>query len=265
MCTPSDTLSQQTLHPPRESLSSSSTTTNREPGISSETQSQQSGDGTTPTPSLTATAPTIISRASSIRRMGPHHISGSVPHLSHSMSLQQNPMKCQPPKLRFVSSVEFKHSSGETSTTPLSPDSPAEDSSSENYKPRLQRSKAQSRKTFRYKRGRLNHGEGLSLSTTPPSQSLPQQPPHSAPPLTQPEIPEIVPPKPPAVGDVSWDSVSQTSSTSGYRDNYSLQTGFLSPDGSLTGNGGGLSGVDRSSSQHSLLMLFEAQDEDTLI
>lgn len=64
-------------------------------------------------------------------------------------------------------------------------------------------------------------------------------------------------------GDISWDSVSQTSSTSGYRDNNSLQTGLLSPDGSLSGM---VQHVPRSLSQHSLLMLFEAQDEeDTLI
>lgn len=64
-------------------------------------------------------------------------------------------------------------------------------------------------------------------------------------------------------GDISWDSVSQTSSTSGYRDNNSLQTGLLSPDGSLSGM---VQHVPRSLSQHSLLMLFETQDEeDTLI
>ncbi|GLG97294.1 Protein unc-80 homolog [Gryllus bimaculatus] len=61
-------------------------------------------------------------------------------------------------KLRFVSSVEYRHSSGETSTTPLSPSSPAEDSSGElgslQDKPRLQRSKAQSRKTFRLRKSR---------------------------------------------------------------------------------------------------------------
>lgn len=71
---------------------------------------------------------------------------------------------------------------------------------------------------------------------------------------------EQLPPKPP-IADVSWDSVSQTSSTSGYRDNYSFQTSLLSPDGSLSGT----APLARSSSQHSLLMLFEAQDEDTLI
>lgn len=54
--------------------------------------------------------------------------------------------------------------------------------------------------------------------------------------------------------------MSQTSSTSGYRDTNSLQTGLLSPDGSL----GGLT-LGRSPSQHSLLMVYEGQDEDTLI
>lgn len=72
-------------------------------------------------------------------------------------------------------------------------------------------------------------------------------------------------PKPSAVSvDLSWDSVSQTSSTSGYRDNNSLQTGLLSPDSSLTY--GIPHNMTRSLSQHSLLMLFETQDEeDTLI
>ncbi|XP_059612441.1 protein unc-80 homolog isoform X4 [Phlebotomus argentipes] len=224
--TPSDSLSQHTLHPPRESLSSSSTT-NREPGVSD----SHSGEGTTPTPSLAATAggsSTVIAGSTS-----------SVPHLTHSMSLQQSMKAQQVPRLRFVSSVEFRHSSGETSTTPLSPGSPAEDSSGEIQRHRLQRSKAQSRKTFRIKRGRQNQaGDTVSLA---------------------PEPVELPPPKP--VADLSWDSVSQTSSTSGYRDNCSLQTGFLSPDGSLAS----APPIGRSSSQHSLLMLFEAQDEDTLI
>lgn len=266
--TPSDTLSQQTLHPPRESLSSSSTTTNKEPGVTSETLS---GDGTTPTPSINANAPTIISRASSIRRPKDSSMSGSVPHLSHSVSMQpsNHPMKAQPPRLRFVSSVEFKHSSGETSTTPLSPDSPADDSSSENHKPsRLQRSKAQSRKTFRYKRGRpshYGHGEGSSLSSNTTQVSVQQ-----VAPATQPQhhlLQTTIEPEVSAkqnIGDISWDSVSQTSSTSGYRDNYSLQTGLLSPDGSLTGVAPVI-GMDRTSSHNSLLMLFETQDEDTLI
>lgn len=270
--TPSDTLSQQTLHPPRESLSSSSTTTNKEPGVTSDTYSV---DGTTPTPPTHGTNPTIISRASSIRRTTRYdhqNMSGSVPHLPHSISIQHG-MKIQPPKLRFVSSVEFRDSAGETSTTPLSPDSPTEDSSGENQKHRLQRSKGQSRKTFRYKRGRLNVGEGSALTSAPTS-APPTQPQQQAPPASASAIQQhshfTLPPVDPDIGrpttDVSWDSVSQTSSTSGYRDNYSFQTGLLSPDGSL--NDGGMSGtstIQRSSSQNSLLMLFEAQDEDTLI
>ncbi|XP_031618672.1 protein unc-80 homolog [Contarinia nasturtii] len=118
------------------------------------------------------------------------------------MSLQQqNSWKMQPPRLRFVSSVEFKHSSGETSTTPL--ESPTEYSSGENNKPsRLQRSKASSRKTFRSRRGRQ-----------PPSSSQAGQENQSS------DQSEMQPPKPTAIAaDLSWDSVSQTSLTSGYRD-----------------------------------------------
>lgn len=217
--TPSDTMSQNTLHPPRESLSSSSTLTNKEQVASD----SHSADGVTPTPSAMG----------STTHIGVN--TGSAPHLSHSVSLQTQNIKMpqQTPKLRFVSSVEFRHSSGETSTTPLSPESPAEDSSGEMHKHRLQRSKAQSRKTFRLRRGRGGHGEPAHLlhDVEQPLQAKPEG---------------------------SWDSVSQTSSTSGYRDNC---TGFLSPDGSLNS----APPIGRSSSQHSLLMLFEAQDEDTLI
>lgn len=224
--TPSDTLSQQTLHPPRESLSSSSTTTNKEAGGAA--SDSHSADGVTPTPSAMGSATQIGSNA------------GSAPHLSHSVSLQTQNMKMpqQTPKLRFVSSVEFRHSSGETSTTPLSPESPAEDSSGEMHKHRLQRSKAQSRKTFRLRRGRGGHGEPGHLLH---------------------DVEQPLQAKAPEGG--SWDSVSQTSSTSGYRDNCSLQTGFLSPDGSLNS----APPIGRSSSQHSLLNLCETQDEDTLI
>jgi protein unc-80 len=269
--TPSDTLSQQTLHPPRESLSSSSTTTNKEPGVGSDAYS---ADGMTPTPPTNAT---IISRASSIRRPTRHDhqsMSGSVPHLPHSISIQHG-MKIQPPKLRFVSSVEFRDSAGETSTTPLSPDSPNEDSSGENQKHRLQRSKGQSRKTFRYKRGRLNPAEGTPMSSAP-SSAPPVQPTQTQTPVSASSVQQhshfVMPPLPldsengRPTTDVSWDSVSQTSSTSGYRDNYSFQTGLLSPDGSLNDNMSLTpTTVARSSSQNSLLLLFEAQDEDTLI
>jgi len=160
ICTPSDTLSQQTLHPPRESLSSSST--GRDPHTTtSESQSGEADAGS---------APTLVGPTPS--GSGHHGSSGggigtsasAVPsHLSHSQSLQQAPFKAQPPKLRFVSSVEFRHSSGETSTTPLSPESPAEDSSGDHTRSRLQRSKAASRKTFRLKRSRLTPMEPPSI------------------------------------------------------------------------------------------------------
>lgn len=230
--TPSDITNQ--LHLPQESYSSSSTTPKEHPVSDS-----HSGDGTTPTPSIAA--------GSSMAMPGGNPLTQSfVPHLSHSMSLQQQvPLKTHAPKLRFVSSVEFRHSSGETSTTPLSPDSAAEYSSGELQRPsRLQRSKAQSRKTFRLRRGRQSNSEQISHLAME----------HELPPVAKAVSTA-------AAADLSWDSVSQTSSTSGYRDNCSIQTGFLSPDGSLTGPPLG----GRSSSQHSLLMLFEAQDEDTLI
>ncbi|XP_058983127.1 protein unc-80 homolog isoform X4 [Musca domestica] len=239
ICTPSDTLSQQTLHPPRESLSSSST------GKDHHTTSESHSGGD----QAIGSAPTLIgaggasgsgaasSQGTSSATIATALPSGVTSQLSHSQSLQQAPFKAQPPKLRFVSSVEFRHSSGETSTTPLSPESPAEDSSGDHTRSRLQRTKAASRKTFRLKRSRLTPMEPPSIVTA----------------LSQEEHPK-------PIGEISWDSVSQTSSTSGYRDTNSLQTGLLSPDGSL----GGLT-LGRSPSQHSLLMVYEGQDEDTLI
>lgn len=147
--------SQQTLHPPRgESLSSSSTTTNKE----------MASDGHS-TDGLTLNANNNANGSSTLVMGGSSagSISESVPvsYLTHSMSLQQHQSwKMQQPRLRFVSSVEFRHSSGETSTTPLSPESPVDYSSGETTKPsRLQRSKAQSRKTFRSRRNRPNVGE----------------------------------------------------------------------------------------------------------
>lgn len=107
--------------------------------------------------------------------------------------------------------------------------------------------------------------------------------------------------------DISWDEdtsvISQTSSTSGYRESYSMQlmslesgvqsapplaspdlndlpstssatTNYIvfdgsSPDCSINGSGGEktalLTNSQRSLSQHSLLMVFQTQDEDTLI
>lgn len=147
-------LTQHTLHPPRnESLSSSSTATNKE-AIS------EGSEAITINPTNAGNGSSTIIGGSSIGSIS--EATTTVPQLTHSMSLQQqNSWKMQPPRLRFVSSVEFKHTSGETSTTPLSPESPAEYSSGENNKPtsRLQRSKASSRKTFRSRRGRYPSGE----------------------------------------------------------------------------------------------------------
>lgn len=140
------------LHPPRgESLSSSSTTTNKE--IASEGHSTEGGT-LNPSPAANGSSTIVVgSSAGSISECIP------ASYLTHSLSLQQQiSWKMQPPRLRFVSSVEFKHSSGETSTTPLSPESPIDYSSGDTNKPsRLQRSKAQSRKTFRSRRGRQAH------------------------------------------------------------------------------------------------------------
>lgn len=165
ICTPSDTLSQQTLHPPRESLSSSSTGKDHH----TTSESQSGGD------QAIGSAPTLIgaggasgsgaasSQGTSSATIATALPSGVTSQLSHSQSLQQAPFKAQPPKLRFVSSVEFRHSSGETSTTPLSPESPAEDSSGDHTRSRLQRTKAASRKTFRLKRSRLTPMEPPSI------------------------------------------------------------------------------------------------------
>lgn len=150
-------LTQNTLHPPRNesfSMSSSSTATNKD--IASEGHSTEA---LTLNPSNAANgSSTLVMGGSSI---GSISETTTVPYLTHSLSLQQHhSWKMQPPRLRFVSSVEFRHSSGETSTTPLSPESPIEYSSGETNRPsRLQRSKAQSRKTFRSRRGRQNAGE----------------------------------------------------------------------------------------------------------
>nr|CAD7569167.1 unnamed protein product [Timema californicum] len=105
--------------------------------------------------------------------------------------------------------------------------------------------------------------------------------------------------------DSSWDEVSQTSSTSGYHESYSLLMMTLessptpatapplaspdihdlpstssatpnyvvaegsSPDSSINSTGGEDTALlcrnERTSSQHSLLMVFETEDENTLI
>ncbi|CAH1139308.1 unnamed protein product [Phyllotreta striolata] len=252
-------------------------------------------------------------------------------------------------KLRFVSSVEFRHSSGETSTTPLSPGSPAEDSSGEMYpsKSRLQRIKPQSRKTFRLRkskkarqaeamekkseeelsRSKLQHEDSGSPPLSPPVSAPPQdssqhyastvqtqaaqksdpQQTHRFEPLTDSHRLRIATRS--KVTEGSWDedsAISQTSSTSGYRESYPVMllkepleaspkafpplaspdihslpstssatttNNFVhidnsSPDCSLNENGEKtalLGSTEKSSSHQSLLMGFDAQDENTLI
>ncbi|XP_056632405.1 protein unc-80 homolog isoform X2 [Diorhabda sublineata] len=251
-------------------------------------------------------------------------------------------------KLRFVSSVEFRHSSGETSTTPLSPGSPTEDSSGEIYpnKSRLQRIKPQSRKTFRLRKSKKNRQAEIIQSKLETESTIsPQHQDSVSPPVSPPDTAQSsqdscqlpTPPQPPIgqkselvqnqrfeplsdshrlriatrnkMADGSWDedsAISQTSSTSGYRESYPVihlketlesspkafpplaspdvhslpstssattTNNFFvmdnsSPDCSLNENGEKaalLGPSEKSSSHQSLVMVFEPQDENTLI
>ncbi|XP_046741999.1 protein unc-80 homolog isoform X7 [Diprion similis] len=219
-------------------------------------------------------------------------------------------------------------STGETLTTQLSPSSPTEDSSGESRsnRPRLQRSTGQSKKTFRLRKSRRSRIEVSHIKLESPDTS--NQPMASTPPTATELSVSGIPSESSSIrskrslsarqghndsrgnhqqSDISWDEdtsvVSQTSSTSGYRDSYSMQlislesgiqsapplaspdlndlpstssatTNYIvcdgsSPDCSINGSGGEktalLTNSQRSSSQHSLLMVFQTQDEDTLI
>ncbi|XP_026299994.1 protein unc-80 homolog isoform X5 [Apis mellifera] len=261
------------------------------------------------------------------------------------------------PKLRFLSSVEFRHSSGETVTSQLSPTSPNEDSSGESRpdKPRLQRSMGQSKKTFRLRKSRRSHVEAVQVKSEQSnnvSQAQTSQPSILTPPTPVMEPSSFSIPSDSSsirsrrsssirqsdcekggnllndqqlhatlhyhhhhhhhhhhhlhlqTSDASWDE--DTSSTSGYRESYSMQLVSLessnnntrpiqapplaspdlndmpstssttthvfegsSPDCSINGSGGEktalLTASQRTTSQHSLLMVFPNQDEDTLI
>ncbi|XP_034937651.1 protein unc-80 homolog isoform X5 [Chelonus insularis] len=246
------------------------------------------------------------------------------------------------PKLRFVSSVEFRHASGETVTSQLSPSSPIDDSSGDSRqdRPRLQRSMGQSKKTFRLRKSRRTHMEVSHHRSDYPQDSL-LVPSSLTPPATTSDTNFNIPSESSSVrsrrsfsvrvgesdrianvnlspadyqyhhphhhhllhpqSDVSWDE--DTSSTSGYRESYSMQlvsmdghksnhpplaspdlndipstsstaTNYIgfdgsSPDCSLNSSGGEktalLNSSQRTASQHSLLMVFQPQDEDTLI
>ncbi|XP_059490383.1 protein unc-80 homolog isoform X4 [Neocloeon triangulifer] len=205
-------------------------------------------------------------------------------------------------KLRFVPSVEFRHTSGETSTTPLSAGSPNDESSGEHSgrKPRLQRSKAQSRKTFRLRKSRKSKIEVSHIKVDPPAavpapMDLQQMtPPSSA--TLPPCSPALQRTKSKLCRELSYDddnSISQTSSTSGYREAYTERYTLLNelppvfppplaspdhPSSSSAPQGGESSqeslnsGEDmallpeRPTPRASLMALFEHhQDEDTLL
>ncbi|CAK1579375.1 unnamed protein product [Parnassius mnemosyne] len=227
-------------------------------------------------------------------------------------------------KLRFGSSVEFKLTSGETAMTPLSPLSPCDVSFDEGdeQRPRLQRSHGPSKKTFKFRRSRHAtrpdgyHARLESDECSSPGaeytggtwgawgaggtgsagvaagaggvECSPQQ---------RARAPLLQPPATP-LPDTSYDSeISQTSSTSGYRESYSLQasmsespggsvraalaspeapsqrtgsaTPHASPDVSLSCESG-TSSAERTAllgaaSQRSLLLSSELRDEDTLL
>ncbi|XP_065170367.1 protein unc-80 homolog isoform X8 [Atheta coriaria] len=143
----------------KESSSSTSFTSNQVNASISE-GNEQAGD---------ANPTTDRSQHSSVSDEQPQTAVQQSMHKSDSLTSQHRAQK-----LRFVSSVEFRHSSGETSTTPLSPGSPADESSGEthahhpttNQKSRLQRVKPQSRKTFRLRKSRKSK---LEVPPTPPS------------------------------------------------------------------------------------------------
>ncbi|XP_075975825.1 unc80, NALCN channel complex subunit isoform X2 [Anticarsia gemmatalis] len=218
-------------------------------------------------------------------------------------------------KLRFVPSVELKFTTGETSTSPLSPMSPGSLSpaggarrelaalvgerpdSPDAERPRLQRAHVPSKKTFKFRRSRHTKPEVSHVrlesddGSSPGPESTPLRRAWSQPPFLQPTNINT---------DTSYDSeISQTSSTSGYRESYSLQasmtespggsaraalaspdgqrtrsvtpraTPHASPDASLSCESG-TSSAERTAllgaaSQRSLLLSSDLRDEDTLL
>ncbi|XP_026299999.1 protein unc-80 homolog isoform X10 [Apis mellifera] len=234
------------------------------------------------------------------------------------------------PKLRFLSSVEFRHSSGETVTSQLSPTSPNEDSSGESRpdKPRLQRSMGQSKKTFRLRKSRRSHVEAVQVKSEQSnnvSQAQTSQPSILTPPTPVMEPSSFSIPSDSSsirsrrsssirqsdcekggnllndqqlhatlhyhhhhhhhhhhhlhlqTSDASWDEDTSTPPLASPDLNDMPSTSSTtthvfegsSPDCSINGSGGEktalLTASQRTTSQHSLLMVFPNQDEDTLI
>ncbi|CAH2040543.1 unnamed protein product, partial [Iphiclides podalirius] len=259
----------------RESLSSSSTTSQQLPAYDVPSSNSRNSDN----------AGSVNSQIGAMNNHGgDQKPSVSTPSFASTQT-----------KLRFVSSVEFKLNSGETCTTPLSPLSPCEVSCEEGDepRPRLQRAHGPSKKTFKFRRSRHATKPERALVGRLESDECSSCGAEGSPPWRR---ASLLPP--PAPADTSYDSeISQTSSTSGYRESYSLQasmsdspggsvraalaspeqpsqrtgsvTPHASPDASLSCESG-TSSAERTAllgaaSQRSLLLSSELRDEDTLL
>ncbi|XP_063893793.1 protein unc-80 homolog [Helicoverpa armigera] len=288
----------------RESLSSSSTTSQHMPTFEAQLNSGRLSDTSNNNVS------SGNSHIGSLNNYGSDKPTASTPSYTSTQT-----------KLRFVPSVELKFTSGETSMSPLSPMSPGEASCGECIparpsdsdmlvgensdtadaeRPRLQRAHGPSKKTFKFRRSRHTKPDVSHVrlesddGSSPGPESTPLRRAWSQPPFLQPSYINT---------DTSYDSeISQTSSTSGYRlalpnlqESYSLQasmtespggstraalaspeperaasaTPHASPDASLSCESG-TSSAERTAllgaaSQRSLLLSSDLRDEDTLL
>ncbi|KAJ8724431.1 hypothetical protein PYW08_015905 [Mythimna loreyi] len=228
----------------RESLSSSSTTSQHMPTFEAQLNSGRMSD------TSNNNASSGNSHIGSLNNYGSDKPTASTPSYTSTQT-----------KLRFVPSVELKFTSGETSMSPLSPMSPGEASCGEcvparasldsdllvdehsdtpdaGERPRLQRAHGPSKKTFKFRRSRHTKPDVSHVrlesddGSSPGPESTPLRRAWSQPPFLQPSYINT---------DTSYDSeISQTSSTSGYRlalpnlqESYSLQASMTeSPGGS---------------------------------
>uniref|UniRef100_A0A2A4JBF5 Uncharacterized protein n=1 Tax=Heliothis virescens TaxID=7102 RepID=A0A2A4JBF5_HELVI len=203
----------------RESLSSSSTTSQHMPTFEAQLNSGRMSDTSNNNNS------SGNSHIGSLNNYGSDKPTASTPSYTSTQT-----------KLRFVPSVELKFTSGETSMSPLSPMSPGEASCGEcvpargdadalppdrpdtpdaGDRPRLQRAHGPSKKTFKFRRSRHTKPDVSHVrlesddGSSPGPESTPLRRAWSQPPFLQPSYINT---------DTSYDSeISQTSSTSGYR------------------------------------------------
>ncbi|KAH9639426.1 hypothetical protein HF086_002115 [Spodoptera exigua] len=205
----------------RESLSSSSTTSQHMPTFEAQLNSGRMSDNSN------NNAGSVNSHMGSLNNYGSDKPTASTPSYTSTQT-----------KLRFVPSVELKFTSGETSMSPLSPMSPGEASCGETVpartsldsdmlvgdhsdtpdageRPRLQRAHGPSKKTFKFRRSRHTKPDVSHVrlesddGSSPGPETTPLRRAWSQPPFLQPTYINT---------DTSYDSeISQTSSTSGYR------------------------------------------------